>query len=445
MRSVAHTFLVAVLALSVGVPALAVQEDVAAGKPPFKPGDVITYKKIDELKNYLPPQFWDNRDFFFYPGMQMKIGPFFRNYSEPKAYLAATKRFAGQAKLGPQSSLTNYTAGRPFPTAKIDCKNDPLAGEKIIWDFDYQWMGDGWNDHFYYSYWDRGEELPLYYAGTSKEIMLSHRVEPQYLDTRDGDLLFRGERRKFAWGVDVDEPFDARGISLLTYRYKASDLPKSKTKNDDTWVYVPTLRRVRRISSAQRTDAVSGTDFTFDDLRSFSGIVPQYKWSCLGEMDVLAPVNTIREGYPYKKNSDFGPYGLSYASDRWELRHAWEIRFIPRNPDHPYSHKDIYVDKQTYVPLYSFAYDRKGDLWKIIWHDHRWSDSELPGDHGKKWYKGWKGIPDPRDLRSVSDSIVNVQTGTGDRIEYWDSNGTPYRSLGRVRRYIDIGRLTHGH
>ena len=95
--------------------------------------------------------------------------------------------------------------------------------------------------------------------------MLSHRVEKEYLEGSDGDL-FRGEKRKNAFGVEVDAPFDARGIALLTYRYKATDRPRDQAKNDDTWVYVPTLRRVRRISTAQRTDAVSGTDFTFDDL-----------------------------------------------------------------------------------------------------------------------------------------------------------------------------------
>jgi len=71
-------------------------------------------------------------------------------------------------------------------------------------------------------------------------------------------------------------------------------------KNDDTWVYVPTLRRVRRISTAQRTDAVSGTDFTFDDLRSFAGIVPQYTWQCLGEMDILAPMNSKAKAFRRK-------------------------------------------------------------------------------------------------------------------------------------------------
>ena len=139
---------------------------------------------------------------------------------------------------------------------------------------------------------------------------------------------------------------------------------------------MPTLRRVRRISTAQRTDAVSGTDFTFDDLRSFAGIVPQYTWQCLGEMDILAPMNSKVAAYPYAKDHNFGPYGLSYADDRWELRHAVKMRMKPKNPDHPYHHKDIYIDTQTYNALYSFAYDQKEELWKIIWHNHRWSEDK---------------------------------------------------------------------
>jgi hypothetical protein len=40
--------------------------------------------------------------------------------------------------------------------------------------------------------------------------------------------------------------------------------------------------------------------------------------------------------------------------------------------------------------------------------------------------------------------IVNVQTGTGNRIDFWDGHGTPLKSTGRIRRYIDIGRLSKG-
>jgi hypothetical protein len=40
--------------------------------------------------------------------------------------------------------------------------------------------------------------------------------------------------------------------------------------------------------------------------------------------------------------------------------------------------------------------------------------------------------------------IVNVQTGTGSRIEFWDRTGTTFESKAKVRSFIDVGRLTKG-
>jgi len=276
----------------------------------------------------------------------------------------------------------------------------------------------------------------LFYEGWARNVWLAHRPEPQY--AKQGGDVFRKERRKLAYGVEVWAPFDAKGISILNYRYKVADGPRDQAKNDDTWVYIPTLRRVRRISTAQRTDAVSGTDFTFDDFSGFFGIPPQYEWECLGEQDVIATVNSQVKAYPYAKGHNFGPYGLSFADDRWELRHAIKIRFVPKNDDHPYAYKILYIDKSTSEMLYSFAYDRKEEIWKLIYHNKRWSED------GHEFYKPWKGVPEPRDNISVADVVINVQTGTGNRIEFWDANGTPLGSSGKVRRYIDIGRLTRG-
>jgi hypothetical protein len=77
-------------------------------------------------------------------------------------------------------------------------------------------------------------------------------------------------------------------------------------------------------------------------------------------------------------------------------------------------------------------------LRKIIWHNHRWSEDD------SDCYPGWDGVPEPMDMRIVSDTIINVQTGTGNRIEFWDNYGTPLQSKERIRRYISIGRLTEG-
>ena len=74
-------------------------------------------------------------------------------------------------------------------------------------------------------------------------------------------------------------------------------------------------------------------------------------------------------------------------------------------------------------------------------HNKRWSeDTRLTGE----WFSGWEEIPEPRALNVISDTIVNVQTGTGNRIEFWDAHGTPLPSKGKMRRYIDTGRLTKG-
>jgi hypothetical protein len=413
------------------------QEDLEPGGPGFKEGDVISFQEIEKLKPFLPPEFWSNRDFFFFEGMQLEIGPAFRDYSPAEVYLQATARNGDSVQLGPENSLENYRAGQPFPMDEIDCRGDPQAGAKIAWNFVRRWEGFGGTARFRYTYWDRGEELPLFYEGRGTGVDLAYRPEPQFNES-EGDV-FRGEKRYAANGPEVEEPFEARGIALLTYRYKASFKPADQAKNDDTWVYVPTLRRVRRISTAQRTDAVSGTDFTLDDLFSFNGVVPQYEWECLGEMDLIAPVNTKVKAYPYTRDHNFGPYGLSFADDVWELRHAVKIRFTPRNADHPYHHKDIYLDKNSLEPLYSFAYDRKEELWKIIWHNLRWSEEE---DFTE--YKGWESVPEPRDLSVVCDVIVNTQTGTGNRIEFYDRSGTPMKNKGKIRRFIDVGRLTRG-
>jgi hypothetical protein len=107
--------------------------------------------------------------------------------------------------------------------------------------------------------------------------------------------------------------------------------------------------------------------------------------------------------------------------------------------DHPYKHKDIYLDTNSMEPMYSFAYDRKGELWKIIWHNKIWSDNPI-----NPAYQPYEGVPEPRDLGVISDTIVNVQTGTGNRIEFWNRTGTPMDSVGKVRRFIDVGRLTKG-
>jgi hypothetical protein len=395
----------------------------------FSQGDVIDYSKIGVIRDYLPAPFWKNREFFFFEGMQMEIGEFYADYSPSAERKALTAQYGGQAQIGPDDSLENYILGLPFP--EIDLENDPQAGVKLAWNMDYKHDALEGRGSWYFTYWDEGgEQLPLYYEGTGWLMRLAKRTDR----AEKGGRIFKKEKRKGAGGIEVTAPFDVRGFLGLGYRYLSSDGPREKAKNEDIWVYIPDLRRVRRISAARRMDSVSGTDFTPDDSGSFSGIIPQFSWKYIGEAEVITPMNTQRLGYPYEKSRNFGKTGLSFADDVWDVRKVYIIEQYPKEENHPYSRKRIWIDQQTQNALYSAAYTRRGDeLWKLIYSTFRWSENEAQEDR----------IEGMRTFFRVSDIVMNVITGTGNRIEFWDARPTRL-TKGKIRKLTDVGRLNRG-
>jgi len=406
---------------------------------PIPEGTVLHQADVAKLEPYLPAQLFAHRDAFFPPGMEMTIGPAFRDYSPPPVYRDATEANRGVASLGRDGTLAGYRSGLPFPD--VSCQKDPEAGTKLIWNFTWRWQGFGIQAGVRYTYWDAGHQRALEYRGQTFGFFLKHRPEPQFAD-QDGDV-FRRERRAVVVGLVGEAPAQAKGVRTLTYRYEDSFGPRETAQPEDTWVYVPDLRRTRKVSETQRTNAFAGTDFSFDDLFSFSGLPAFYEWSCLGERVLVAPVNTKVRAYPYPETADFGPGGLSYASDRWEARRAVGVRMTPRDPAHPYSRKDVWLDAQTFSPLYAFAWDQKGELWKIIYHVHRWSEDDLAGEKARSWYPAWENVPEPRALQIVSEALLNVQTGTGNRIDFWNAQGSP-PPLRDLRQRLDVRSLARG-
>ena len=58
----------ALAALLLSASAAAAQPDAA---PDFREGDIIGFDQLEKLRPFLPEKVWDNRDFFFYEGMQL--------------------------------------------------------------------------------------------------------------------------------------------------------------------------------------------------------------------------------------------------------------------------------------------------------------------------------------------------------------------------------------
>ena len=79
--------------------------------------------------------------------------------------------------------------------------------------------------------------------------------------------------------VFFTEPANIRDTALLTFDY---DDPE---RDDDQWLYLPALKKVRRISAADRGDYFMGTDFTFEDMKQTPEL-SDYHWKLLGSEQV---------------------------------------------------------------------------------------------------------------------------------------------------------------
>ena len=84
--------------------------------------------------------------------------------------------------------------------------------------------------------------------------------------TRERDVLQYSKSVNDPKGIDdkilvfFEYPADIRGTGLLMISY--SD-PK---KDDDRWLYLPALKKVRRIAGESKNEYFMGTDFTYDDM-----------------------------------------------------------------------------------------------------------------------------------------------------------------------------------
>src|SRR5262245_26129313 len=230
------------LATSLALVSTSYANEIGARGEPTK----ITAANKQQLDGLLPPDYLQYvKD---YPDLNMTIVPT-REYPTNPAYLEATKKYACQAKLDAQGRLTNYTAGQPFIYSewakeasghKCDLTpDDPQFALKLAWDVNYRWQGgSGLNlPHWGFSNMrNSGKEVWRIAQGEYRRTYFSHRADllPQTSE------LEKGTNVEWAEFFDVKTPFDLRGTMFLLYRYT------EQGKEDDTWAYIPALRRVRR-------------------------------------------------------------------------------------------------------------------------------------------------------------------------------------------------------
>jgi hypothetical protein len=78
-----------------------------------------------------------------------------------------------------------------------------------------------------------------------------------------------------------DEPAAVQGTAFLSWDYG------DPARDDDQWLYLPELRKTRRIALAERGRAFLGTDLSFDDMKKETKVErADYTWQAAGEETV---------------------------------------------------------------------------------------------------------------------------------------------------------------
>lgn len=372
-------------------------QDVVPGA--WKEGEKLLFEDIGRLQGWLPDEVWERRDTFFFEGMLLEVGPCYRRYPAAVFFDAATGANAGKASVDAAGNLVGYTGtGLPFAPDRI-ADDAPDAALRWAWNYRYRYLGSGFRGDFRISDITKNGRGVTDYVGKFFLVPL-HGVPGGVGAGRD---------ERFVAGGSFRSPETARGLAWRQYQKVAVETDYLAT--DDVFVYTPGQRKVRRAPPQQSEgvfvpsytrgrsiDNIGGTiNEQMNDIgnpsmtaaepirRGFVGLIIRpnaYTWTLFGVRDVLAPANGKAGGFPTDDKRNYGPSGLSLASDRWELRRAIVLAGDRKDEEGTVKRVQLWVDALTQQPLYWIGRRGNGAIYEVgIFTGHFSADDVLD----KKW------------------------------------------------------------
>ena len=160
------------------------------------------------------------------------------------------------------------------------------------------------------------------------------------------------------------EPTDVKGtVSLLV---------EHSDKDDDIWIYLPSVKKVRRLISSNKKDSFVGTDFSYGDVIGHK--VKEWNHTLVKEEDV--------EGKP-----------------------CYVIESIPKDAtiklNTGYSKRIGWIQKDNFVTVKAIAYDEAGELLKEAKYSH-WKEVDTVKH---KWQAG---ILEAKNLQTGHSTVITI-------------------------------------
>jgi hypothetical protein len=148
--------------------------------------------------------------------------------------------------------------------------------------------------------------------------------------------------------IMITYPTESKGLAILSWTYE------DPTKQQNTWLWVPSLKKVRKISQSQDDDAFIGSDFTVQEVSTRAFEDETYR--LIGQEDF--------KGYAFEHTGQVKSKGTS----------CFVIECTSVKPHWYYSKRKVWIDKDTGGNILEEYYDRNGKLFKTLYRDWVWFD-----------------------------------------------------------------------
>ena len=161
--------------------------------------------------------------------------------------------------------------------------------------------------------------------------------------------------------VTFDHPRDIKGTTFLSYTHKAG--------SDDQWLYLPALKRVKRIASNIKSGPFVGSEFAYEDISSQE--VEKYTYKYIKDEVLNGKEVFVVERYPVDPRSGYTKQITWIDKDEYR---TWKVDYYDRKSDLlktlVFDDYNQYLDKFWRANSYFMENHQTGKSTKLVWSDY---------------------------------------------------------------------------
>jgi outer membrane lipoprotein-sorting protein len=213
-------------------------------------------------------------------------------------------------------------------------------------------------------------------TATMKMVLRNKQGDESTREVRVRTLEIEGDGDK---SMSIfDSPADVKGTAFLTFSHVNTP--------DDQWLYLPALKRVKRIASKNKSGPFMGSEFAYEDISSDE--VEKYTYKYLRDEALDGTDTFVIERDPVDKNSGYTRQVVWF--DKAEYR-PQKIDYYDRKNDHlktlTFHEYRQYLDKYWRAMRYEMVNHQTGKSTTLLWEEYNFRTGLRDRDFDKNSLK----------------------------------------------------------